>query len=79
MTVEEIIKATREGGILAPVGAKTFAVLYVGADDKMDAAGTIANEHADEIAFWIMMQKRRSQMPSEPVADREDPEVEVVE
>lgn len=58
MTAEEIIKAVREGEVLAPVGTKTFAVLTITADGKLDAAGTIANEHADELAYWLMAQKR---------------------
>lgn len=74
MTVEEIIKAARDGEILAPVGAKTFAVIYIGADGKMDAAGTIANEHADEIAFWLMAQKRTPR--DQPVPEKD---VEVIE
>lgn len=80
MTVDEIIKEVRAGNVLAPVGTKTFAVLVITADNKLDAAGTIATEHADELAYWIMAQKRIPNMPSDASrADKEAPEVEVVE
>lgn len=54
MGAEEIITAVRENKVTAPVGTKTFMVVCVGADGKLDMAGTADPNHAIQIAYMLM-------------------------
>ena len=56
MMLNELMETVRAGKVIAQVGTKT--VFAVGPDNRLDAAGMMAPEHADEIAYWIMSQKR---------------------
>lgn len=58
MMLNELIETVKAGKVIAPVGTKTLMVFSVGPDNRLDAAGMMAPEHADEIAYWIMSQKR---------------------
>ena len=69
-SAEDVIKAVRAGEVLAPVGTKTFAVLMVTDEGRLEAAGTIAVEHADELAYWIMAQKRMPKESKDGAADK---------
>lgn len=54
MTVDEIIKMVRDGEVVAPVGTKTFMVVGVTADNKLEMAGTADPTHAIQIAYMLM-------------------------
>ena len=70
MSAAELLAVVRSGKVNAPVGTKTFFCVMVGADNKLEAAGVIAPEHADEIAYWFMSQKRgMAQMGAEMNAE----------
>lgn len=58
MMLNELMETVKAGKVIAPVGTKTLMVFAVGPDNRLDAAGMMAPEHADEIAYWIMSQKR---------------------
>ena len=66
--LEEMMDIVRAGKVTAPVGTKTLMVFAVGPDNRLDAAGIMAPEHADEIAFLIMSQKRSAQPRAEECA-----------
>lgn len=48
--------------VVAPVGTRTFALFMVSDEGKVEAAGVIAPEHIDELAYWLMTQKRAPKM-----------------
>lgn len=62
MTAKEIIDAVNAKEVNVPVGTKAFFVIHVDGDGKLNAAGDMGTELIDEVAFWLMSQKR---MPKE--------------